>query len=315
MSLEPEGIQMLELQPLKVSSISQNPENPRLHFPEEELQRLAESISKEGILVPIVVYKEKNKYILVDGERRWRCAIELGLDRIPAVIAKPTDAKQKLLQMFNIHMVRDPWDDMPTAWALEKLIDETGVKSDTELSDLTGLSTERIKRLRHALELPKQYQHMINDGRIPLNFFWELKRSVIEPLSKLRPAVWAEFGDKEILKAFVGKRQAEVITDAISLRKVRAIVSVAAREAESPEETSILDHTIKQLISDPEMTIDDAYEDTVEVVIEADKLQRRSENIVRSFKRLFAKAHNAQERKRIQGIARKLSTALKSISG
>ena len=54
---------------------------------------------------------------------------------------------------------------MPTAWALEKLIEETGVTSDRELSDITGLSTKVIKRLRHALELPEDYQDYMTRGR------------------------------------------------------------------------------------------------------------------------------------------------------
>jgi len=43
--------------------------------------------------------------------------------------------------------VRQSWADMPTAWALEKLIDKTGIENARELSDLTGLSLERLKRL------------------------------------------------------------------------------------------------------------------------------------------------------------------------
>src|SRR6266487_2616549 len=63
-----------ELKDLPVDSIRKNQENPRIHFTEEEMQRLTESIAIEGILVPVVVYPEDDHYVLIDGERRWRCA-------------------------------------------------------------------------------------------------------------------------------------------------------------------------------------------------------------------------------------------------
>src|SRR5439155_835796 len=157
-----------------------------------------------------------------------------------------------LVRMFNIHMVREPWKDMPTAWALEKLIEETGVTSDRELSDLTGLSTEIIKRLKHALELPAEYQEYIDKGTIRLNFFWELKRNVIDPLGKRRPTLAQEFGETEVLDAFVQKRLDGLVTDTVSLRKVMAIIRIAEREVEDPTAPSVLDDTLRQLVKDNE---------------------------------------------------------------
>jgi ParB/RepB/Spo0J family partition protein len=297
---------MLGLENLEVSRIRPNEANPRLHFPEEEIERLSQSIAKEGILVPIVVYPEDDYFRLIDGERRFRCALDLGLERVPAVITEAPDPRENLVRMFNIHMVREPWKDMPTAWALEKLIDETGVTNDRELSDITGLSTEVIKRLRHALELPEEYQDYIDKGTIPLNFFWELKRYVIDPLGTRRPALAQEFGDREVLDAFVEKRLSGYITDVISLRKVAAIIRIAEREVEDPTEPSVLDDTLRQLVHSEEYTIDDAYQDTVEVIVEADKLERRTDNMVKSFERLFARARTKEDEEYLKGVAVRL---------
>lgn len=305
--------ELTSLQEIEVSKIFANRANPRMHFPPEELDRLSESIAHHGILVPVVVTPENGKYVLLDGERRWRCARELGLKKIPAVISTMGTEEQNLVQMFNIHLVREAWQDMPTAWALEKVIAETGVQSDQELSELTGLSVERIKRLRHALELPKTYQRYIDTGKIPLNFFWELKRNVIDPLARLRPKIWQDYGEKGVLKAFVGKRLNEVITDTVSLRKVRPIITFAADEVTDPNDTSVLDKKIRDLLDDESMTVEEAYEDTVQVVVEADKLERRTDNMVLSFQRLLGKAHNADERKRIKTIGRSLMDRIKQL--
>jgi len=302
---------MLGLENLEVSKIKPNEANPRLHFPEEELERLSQSIAKEGILVPVVVYPEGDFFRLVDGERRLRCALDLGLERVPAVVTEAPDPRENLVRMFNIHMVREPWKDMPTAWALEKLIEETGVTNDRELSDMTGLSTEVIKRLRHALELPEEYQDYIDKGTIPLNFFWELKRSVIDPLGKRRPAVAHEFGDREVLDAFVQKRLNGFITDVISLRDVAHIIRIAEREVDDPTDPSVLDDTLRRLVRDEEYTIADAYQDTVEVIVEADKLERRTDNMVKSFERLFARAHTKDDEDYLRAVAVRLIERMK----
>jgi ParB family chromosome partitioning protein len=304
---------MLGLENLEVSKIKPNQANPRLHFPEEELERLSQSIAKEGILVPVVVYPEDDFFRLIDGERRFRCALDLGLERVPAVITEAPDPRENLVRMFNIHMVREPWKDMPTAWALEKLIEETGVTNDRELSDITGLSTEVIKRLRHALELPEEYQDYINKGTIPLNFFWELKRYVIDPLGKRRPGLAHEFGDREVLDAFVQKRLSGFITDLISLRDVAQIIRIAEREVDDPTESSVLDDTLRRLVHDEEYTIADAYQDTVEVIVEADKLERRTDNMVKSFERLFARARSKEDGDYLRAVAVRLIERMKQL--
>lgn len=301
----------LDLKEIPVGQIDANPENPRLIFPQEELERLAESIATAGVLVPIVVYPNGDRYVLIDGERRYRCAITLALSSIPAVVAQAKTPRENLVQMFNIHLVREPWRDMPTAWALDRLIQELATErgtavSDAELSDLTGLSRERISRLRHALSLPQEYQGYINDGTIPLNWFWELKRNVIDPLARQRPKLRDEFGPDGVVEAFVSKRLDGVITDTVSLRDVRPIITLAAKDAESSgKDQSVLDDTIRNLISDPQLTIETAYEDSIQMMVEADKLERRTINMVTSFRRLLVRVRTQAERDHVTDIGRR----------
>jgi len=294
------------LEDLEVAKIDRNPHNPRLHFTTDELDKLSQSVDEKGILVPVVVYPDGDGYRLIDGERRWLVAQTLGLKTIPAVVTDPPAPRDNLLQMFNIHMVREAWLDMPTAWALRDLMKETGELSDRGLSDITGLSIERIRRLRHALDLPKDYQDYIDDGSIPLNFFWELKENVIDPLARRRPVLWDEFEEDEVLSAFVDKRLHGVISNVVALRNVRAIIATAEREADSPTEPSELDDTLRQLVREPDATIEDAYQDTVEVTVETDKLERRTGNMVKSFTRLLKKVRTAEEREHVKQVGRNL---------
>lgn len=307
-SSQPESASQLQLLDLPIETIKPNPNNPRLIFPQEELDRLADSIDSEGVLVPIAVYRQDDHYVLVDGERRYKCALALGLATIPALVIDEKPEKDVLVQMFNIHLIREPWRDIPTAKALGKLVTELTLENGSEptnpqLRDLTGLSIERVQRLRYVLTLPQEWQDYINEDTIPLNFFWELKRNVIDILATRRPTLLDELGGSEaVARAFVDKRMDGVIPDTVGLRNVRPIINYAADDAEENKGESFLDETIRSLVRNPEMSIDEAYEDTVQIMVEADKLQRRTEAMVKSFERLLAKARSDDERKRIKDL-------------
>src|SRR5207302_4864487 len=151
----------------------------------------------------------------------------LGLKTIPALVVDKKPPRDVLLQMFNIHLIREPWRDIPTAKALGRLIGELNKTSDDTsdkaLRDLTGLSIERVRQLRYVLTLPPEWQDLINDTTVPLNFFWELKR-ILDALAKYRPKLSTALGGPDkIAHAFVEKRLDGVIGDTVGLRKVRTI--------------------------------------------------------------------------------------------
>jgi ParB family chromosome partitioning protein len=75
-----------KLREIPVDWIDRNPENPRIIFRGDELNQLLQSIRLRGVQVPISVYKEGSRYVLIDGERRWRCCVKLNRKTIPALI-------------------------------------------------------------------------------------------------------------------------------------------------------------------------------------------------------------------------------------
>ena len=170
------------LQKINVKEISANPHNPRLIFDQEELDSLKGSISKVGILVPLTVYKNtkkhpEGKYIILDGERRWRCAKQLGLDKIPAnIIDEPKDITQNILFMFNIHHFKQEWALFPTALKLEVIMKELDTDNEKTISDFTGVNRSTIRRCKRLLWYPEKYRDILMDksGRISTDFFIEL---------------------------------------------------------------------------------------------------------------------------------------------
>lgn len=278
------------LEQLNVSEIHADPHNPRERFPQEELNRLAESIDEVGILVPVVVYDDGNGFRLLDGERRWRCATLLGHEKIPAVIVEAPDEASRLKQMFNIHLVREQWQDIPTAHALKKLMDETGVSNPAELSSMTGISTQQINRYLFALGLNGKVWSAVESGAVPLNYFYEVYKAFIQPLESQRPEIYARYGKDTLLEKFLAKRETGAISDVVSVRDSKFIVRKAAEDVKGAGGAGQLDETIERLINDADLSVKDAYEETVMISVELDKLEGRSNNLVSAFIRLLEKA-------------------------
>ena len=301
------------LDQLKVNQIHADPNNPRERFPQEEMDRLAESIDQVGILVPVVVYPEDGGFRLLDGERRWRCAATLGLEYIPAVIVDPPDEAERLKQMFNIHLVREQWQDIPTALALKKLMDATGVSTSQELSEMTGISSQQVNRYLFALDLRGAVWNAVESGDVPLNYFYEVYRAIVKPLESDRPVLFAQFGAQGILERFLAKRQSGAISDVVSVRDAKYIIRKASEDDPNSDNPGPLDDTIARLLADDELSVKDAYEETVMVAIEADKLEGRANNLVSAFERLLARAANQDETRQLQDIARRLIAHLQAL--
>jgi len=287
-----------KLKQLDVDAIEANPENPRQIFKPSQDERLASSIDEKGILVPLYVYKGKKdgQFILIDGERRWTQAKRLGLKKVPALVRKdkPDDA-ENIVEMFNIHLVRAQWEEMPTALALQKVIDRTGTEDLDALKRLTGLSKEKIKDFRLILELPERYKNLIRDRVVPMNMFVEIEENVIRPLSRQRPKVWATLSADGVRDSLLAKRDAGSLTDIVELRKMRPIIKQAAEEAGDPEEDSDLDDLVKELIQDETTNIEDTYAEVALAGVELGRLSSTVRSLITAVDRLVDVTEGSDE--------------------
>ena len=93
--------QISKLKELNIEDIIADPEQPRRHFDEKALNDLANSIKIHGVLQPIVVVKNGNKYIIVAGERRYRASNLAKLDKIPAIIRDLSDQNRLELSLIE----------------------------------------------------------------------------------------------------------------------------------------------------------------------------------------------------------------------
>lgn len=165
---------------VKTTDLTPNPHNPRILFDRDPLDTLKASIAKVGILVPLTVYwgARKKRYIILDGQRRWICACELELKKVPVNIVAEPSLVQNIVTMFQIHRLREDWELMPTALKLEVLMNELGEKGEKKLSLLTGLDQAVVSRCKKLLSYPKKYQDKMLDSdpskRVKADFFIEL---------------------------------------------------------------------------------------------------------------------------------------------
>ena len=76
---------------LGIEEIRPDRGQPRRHFDETDLEELAESIRSKGVLLPLIVRRAEDGYVLVAGERRWRAAQKAGLRERPVMVLEVTD--------------------------------------------------------------------------------------------------------------------------------------------------------------------------------------------------------------------------------
>src|SRR5256885_14637493 len=76
---------------LGIEEIRPDRAQPRRHFDEAHIEELAESIRSKGVLLPLIVRRVSDGYLLVAGERRWRAAPKAGLRELPGMVREGTD--------------------------------------------------------------------------------------------------------------------------------------------------------------------------------------------------------------------------------
>jgi ParB/RepB/Spo0J family partition protein len=296
------------------SDILPNPENPRMFFPEENLAILRESIRSVGVLVPLTVYKSKkdSKLHLLDGQRRWMCAKDLGLAKIPVNIVPEPTTFQNIVTMFNIHALREPWELMPTALKLEVLVkmiqEQTGRKrvGVAHLSQITAMSKPTIQRCLILLSFPKQYQDLIlarDDQHLKTDFFIELY-PVLHKIETIFPEILKKYTRDDIVDIFIQKYRNKIITDVVDFREIKKLINSIRKGV--PKET--VGKALSELISDPKASIESAYPVSAQKALELDSLRKTAESIIEQIQHFETK--DSGERMAFREVLKRLNDVI-----
>jgi ParB family transcriptional regulator, chromosome partitioning protein len=253
--------------------ITPNPENPRLIFRAADLQALQDSIKLQGILVPLTVYQDGRDYVILDGERRWRCALKLGLPRVPVIVQSKPDRFQNIMMMFAIHGARADWDPLPTAYKLKELEDEFTERlgrrpTETELAEVASMSRGQVRRMRQLLALPQEYRaELLGELEKPRSQQILTVDHVLEAskgAAALRDkGVIDRKEEEDLRRALVDKFKGKVETDTVKPRQLMRIARAVEREE---VEITTARKVSRRLINEPRYTIESAFQQSVEQV-------------------------------------------------
>lgn len=152
---------------VSIKNISSNPWQPRTHFDKDKLDELAQSIKQHGILQPLVVSKEGNRYQLIAGERRLKAAEILGLAEVPIIIKEVSDRdKLELAVVENIQ--RRDLNPLETANSYKKLSEEFGLSTEA-IAEQVGKGVSTVANFLRLLKLPVIIKEAIAKGEITMS--------------------------------------------------------------------------------------------------------------------------------------------------
>ena len=248
-----------------------NVDNPRLIFRQKELDELQKSIEKQGILVPLSVFQEGKRFQLLDGERRWRCALKLGLSSVPVIVQPKPARLQNLMMMFAIHHARKDWDPLPTAIKLEDLEKEFRDKqgrdpSESELAGLASMSRGEVRRLKKLLRLPKVYRkELLEELEKPRSEQILTVDQVLEATTAAsalhKRGILDENGEDDLRRAIVKKFKSRVEVNTVAPRLLAKLARGVQRNEVSMK---VARRVADKLVTDPLYSISDAFRDSVE---------------------------------------------------
>lgn len=148
-----------QLRELKITEIVRDEDQPRREFNQEALEALAASIKEHGVLQPIVVTKEDDKYKIVAGERRWRAAKIAGLNKIPAII-RTLDSQNRLELSIIENAQREDLNAIELATAYAKLQAQFNL-TPKDIGTKVGKSESSVINTMRLLNLPEEVKRIM----------------------------------------------------------------------------------------------------------------------------------------------------------
>ena len=149
---------------IEVSSIFANPNQPRKAFDPTALQELADSIAKHGVIMPIIVNKSGDRYMIIAGERRFRASKLAGLDKVPVIIKNYNERQIKEIALIE-NLQREDLNPIEAATAMQSLMSDYGLTQE-ELAERIGKSRSAIANTLRLLNLSQEVVKMVVDGTL-----------------------------------------------------------------------------------------------------------------------------------------------------
>ena len=184
---------MNQMAKIAISQIIPNPLQPRTQFDDEALQELADSIKQLGVIQPITVKKQDDKYIIISGERRWRASQMVGFSELPAYVRDVDDENLHAMALVE-NIQRQDLNAIEIALGMQRLIEECNLTQEA-MAEKVGKKRSTVSNYMRLLTLPSEVQLALKEGIItmghakaiagisPERQLWALKRCIKKALS------------------------------------------------------------------------------------------------------------------------------------
>jgi ParB family chromosome partitioning protein len=150
-----------------IELVRRNPDQPRRHFGQDEIDSLAASVREKGVLQPILVRPAPGmtgEYQIVAGERRWRAAQAAGLREVPVVVRDFDDGETLEIAILE-NVQRADLNPIEEAGGYRALMERFG-RTQEQVAQAVGKSRPHIANTLRLLSLPQDVQDHLAEGRL-----------------------------------------------------------------------------------------------------------------------------------------------------
>lgn len=268
-----------DLEWVNPKEIESSQENPRRDdfYKDKDFLRLKESVAEHGVIVPAIVRRlsrEVNgkKYVLIDGERRWKAAIETNRPEIPVYIWPRERDIDVLATMFQIHMNQEGWEAIEQARALERIVVALREKirkqhprsKDMEkelvkqLMDKTGMDRNNARSRVLFFRWPKKLRDYIYqaEDKNYYSYAVEIESKIVGPALRNFPDLKGRISPDDIRRALFAKVTGGFVDRAEQIRDA-AILTKRRRDTKQVSKAKSL---LLEFIKDRSFTFPEAHE-------------------------------------------------------
>lgn len=167
-SFEPLSLKSIldrKLDEVPLESVSPNPDQPRTNFKKEEIEELANSIEKDGLLQPILVRSiGLDKYQIIAGERRWQACKLLGLKTVPVRIKNVDDDRALELALVE-NVQRSDLNPIEEAYGYKRLMERKNM-TQADIAQVMSKGRSTVANALRLLDLPEEAQQLLFEDKI-----------------------------------------------------------------------------------------------------------------------------------------------------
>ena len=201
-----------DLMDLDIDRIDPAEVQPRGVFRDDKLEELASSIRHNGIIQPLVVRRNGERFQLIAGERRWRAAQKAGLHRVPCIVKEVSE--DNILELSLIENIqREELNPIEEANAYKNLLEKRDLTQE-EVAQRVGKDRSSITNALRLLKLPLELQKLVEEEKLSMGH--------------ARALLSVDSVDQQIAFA------REIVTRALSVRETEQLVKRAQGRSTSP---------------------------------------------------------------------------------